>query len=102
MNFGRQRGNYFGNFAVTSVAAYGGGRLHALSPGPYILSYGVVSGALTMPTNIMRAADPLMGALAWSAFGSYTPVLWGLAAIMLVAAAGFAAAVNAFLPGPLN
>ena len=54
--------------------------------------YGVVSGALTMPTNIMRAAGPLMGALAWSAFGDYTPVLWGLAAIMLVAAAGFAAA----------
>jgi hypothetical protein len=33
-----------------------------------------------------------MGAFAWSAFGNYTPVLWGLAAIMLVAAAGFAAA----------
>lgn len=54
--------------------------------------YGVVSGALTMPTNIMRAAGPLMGAFAWSAAGNYTPVLWGLTAIMLVAAAGFAAA----------
>ncbi len=54
--------------------------------------YGVVSGALTMPTNIMRAAGPLLGAFAWSASGSYTPVLWGLTAIMLVAAAGFAAA----------
>jgi MFS family permease len=54
--------------------------------------YGVVSGALTMPTNIMRAAGPLMAAFAWSITGSYTLVLWGLAAIMLVAAAGFAAA----------
>ncbi|MBS0221960.1 MAG: MFS transporter [Proteobacteria bacterium] len=54
--------------------------------------YGVVSGALTMPTNIMRAAGPLMASLAWSVFGNYTPVMWGLAAIMLVAAAGFAAA----------
>jgi MFS family permease len=54
--------------------------------------YGVVSGALTMPTNVMRAAGPLLGAFAWSALGSYTPVLWGLTAIMLVAAAGFAAA----------
>jgi MFS family permease len=54
--------------------------------------YGVVSGALTMPTNIMRAAGPLLGAFAWSAAGSYTPVLWGLTVIMLVAAAGFAAA----------
>src|SRR5262249_43645069 len=54
--------------------------------------YGIVSGALTMPTNTMRAAGPLMGAFAWSAFGNYTPVLWGLTAIMLVAALGFAAA----------
>ncbi|MGD0851036.1 acyltransferase [Bradyrhizobium sp.] len=42
INFGRQHANYFGNVAVTSVAAYGAGELHALSPGPYILSYGVV------------------------------------------------------------
>jgi MFS family permease len=54
--------------------------------------YGVVSGALTMPTNIMRAAGPLVASLAWSAFGGYTPVLWGLAGIMLIAAMGFAAA----------
>jgi predicted MFS family arabinose efflux permease len=54
--------------------------------------YGVVSGALTMPTNLMRAAGPVLASLAWAAFGGYTPVLWGLAAIMLVAAVGFAAA----------
>ena len=54
--------------------------------------YGVVSGALTMPTNIMRAAGPLVASLAWAAFGGYTPVLWGLAGIMLIAAMGFAAA----------
>jgi len=40
LNFGRQRANYFGSFGVTSVAAYGAGELHALSPGPFILSYG--------------------------------------------------------------
>jgi hypothetical protein len=60
--------------------------------------YGVVSGALTMPTNLMRAAGPVLASLAWAAFGGYTPVLWGLAGIMLVAAAGFAAA--AFLSKP--
>lgn len=54
--------------------------------------YGVVSGALTMPTNVMRAAGPIVASLAWGAFGGYTPVLWGLAGIMLVAAMGFAAA----------
>lgn len=54
--------------------------------------YGVVSGALTMPTNVMRAAGPLLASVAWGAFGGYTAVLWGLAGIMLIAAAGFAAA----------
>jgi hypothetical protein len=43
LNFGRQRANNFGSFGVTSVAAYGGGELHALSPGPFVLSYGVVA-----------------------------------------------------------
>jgi len=41
LNWGRQRANYFGSFGVTSVAAYGAGELHAMSPGPFILSYGV-------------------------------------------------------------
>jgi hypothetical protein len=42
LNFGRQRGNWFGSFAVSSVAAYGGGELHPITPGPFILSYGMV------------------------------------------------------------
>ncbi len=42
LNFGRQRGNWFGSFSVTSIAAYGGGALHAITPGPFIVSYGVV------------------------------------------------------------
>lgn len=42
LGFGRHRAKFFGNFAVTSVAAYGPGELHALSPGPFVLSYGVV------------------------------------------------------------
>lgn len=42
LNFGRQRGNWFGSFAVSSVAAYGGGELHPITPGPFIISYGLV------------------------------------------------------------
>ncbi|MHB0768462.1 acyltransferase [Bradyrhizobium sp. 5.13L] len=42
LNFGRQRGNWFGSFGVSSVAAYGGGELHPITPGPFILSYGLV------------------------------------------------------------
>jgi hypothetical protein len=52
LNFGRQRANYFGSFVVTSVAAYGAGELHALSPGPFILSYGVVGPDQTIDVVI--------------------------------------------------
>lgn len=48
----RQRANYFGSFGVTSVAAYGGGELTALSPGPYILSYGTVAPDQTIDVLI--------------------------------------------------
>jgi hypothetical protein len=52
LNFGRQRANWFGSFGVTSVAAYGAGELHALSPGPFILSYGVVEPDQTIDVLI--------------------------------------------------
>jgi hypothetical protein len=52
LNFGRQRANFFGSFVVTSVAAYGAGVLHALSPGPFILSYGVVKQDQTVDVVI--------------------------------------------------
>lgn len=41
LNVGRLFANNFGSFGVTSVAAYGPGALQALSPGPFLLSYGV-------------------------------------------------------------
>jgi hypothetical protein len=52
LNFGRQRANWFGSFGVTSVAAYGAGELHALSPGPFILSFGVVAADQTIDVVI--------------------------------------------------
>ena len=52
LNFGRQRANWFGSFGVTSVAAYGAGELHALSPGPFVLSYGVVAPDQTVSVVI--------------------------------------------------
>ena len=39
LNVGRMSANNFGSFGVTSVAAYGPGELHALSPGPFIITY---------------------------------------------------------------
>lgn len=52
LNIARQRANYFGSFGITSVAAYGAGELHALSPGPYILSYGTVKPDQTIDVVI--------------------------------------------------
>jgi hypothetical protein len=52
LNFGRQRANWSGSFGVTSVAAYGAGELHALSPGPFIISYGVVEPDRTIDVVI--------------------------------------------------
>jgi hypothetical protein len=52
LNFGRQRGNWFGSFAVSSVAPYGGGELHPVTPGPFIVSYGVVESDQTIPVVI--------------------------------------------------
>jgi hypothetical protein len=51
-NLGRQHANWFGNVGVTSVSAYGAGELHALSPGPFILSYGVVGPDRTVDVMI--------------------------------------------------
>ena len=52
LNFGRQRANWFGSFGETSFAPYGAGELHALSPGPFILSYGVVDQDRTIDVVI--------------------------------------------------
>ncbi len=52
LNFGRLRGNWFGTYSVTSVAAYGGGELHAVSPGPFILSYGMVQDGQSIDVMI--------------------------------------------------
>src|SRR5579863_3882480 len=41
LNVGRMCANNFGSFGVTSVAAYGPGALHAISPSPFLVSYGM-------------------------------------------------------------
>ena len=41
LNVGRMCANNFGSFGVTSVAAYGPGELQAISPSPFLVSYGV-------------------------------------------------------------
>jgi hypothetical protein len=60
LNFGRQRGTYFGTLLVTSVAAFGGGEVEARGPSSFILSYDRVSNAGTIDVMIRwdhRIAD---------------------------------------------
>jgi hypothetical protein len=60
LNFGRQRGNYFGTLLVTSVAAFGGGEVEALGPQPFIFSYDRLSNHGTIDVMIRwdhRIAD---------------------------------------------
>jgi hypothetical protein len=52
LNVGRQRANYFGNFGITSVSAFGPGELHAISPGPYVLTYGALTPDRTIDVMI--------------------------------------------------
>jgi hypothetical protein len=52
LNIGRLHANNFGSVTVTSVAAYGGGQLHAISPGPFVLSYGCLGPDQTVDVVI--------------------------------------------------
>jgi hypothetical protein len=63
LSVGRQRANYFGSFGITSVAAFGAGELYALSPGPYIISYGTLRPDQTIDVVIRwdhRVTDAAM------------------------------------------
>lgn len=52
LNNARQRANFAGTFGLTSVAAFGDGELHALSPGPYLVSYGTATKDRTIDVVI--------------------------------------------------
>lgn len=57
-------------------------------------AYGAISGALSTPSILARAAGPLVMALIWSAVGNYSAVVWTLLALSLVAVAFWVAAVS--------
>lgn len=52
LGLGRQRANYAGSFGITSVSAYGPGELHAISPGPYLVTYGEMRADQTVEVVI--------------------------------------------------
>lgn len=55
--------------------------------------YGAVTGALALASAPMRAFAPVLVALAWQAGGGYGMAIWLLAAVAVLAAAGFVVAV---------
>jgi hypothetical protein len=44
LNIGRQRGNHFGTISITSIASLGSETVVANTPGPSLISYGMVRG----------------------------------------------------------
>lgn len=48
LNIGRQRANYFGTFAITSLATLGSETVVLNSPGPSMMTYGLVRDDYTM------------------------------------------------------
>jgi len=57
-------------------------------------NYGAISGSLTLPTTLARAAGPAIGAMLWSVSDAYLPMLVGLAAIGAIGAATYWAATR--------
>jgi MFS family permease len=56
--------------------------------------YATLNGALSVPVILTRAAGPVAAAIAWSAGGGYTGILWALVLVSGLAAAAFVAATR--------
>jgi predicted MFS family arabinose efflux permease len=64
--------------------------------------YGAVTGALSAAAVLPRTAAPLLLALVWEGAGGYGAVPWLLAAVALVAAAGFFLAASRHASGHMR
>jgi pyruvate/2-oxoglutarate dehydrogenase complex dihydrolipoamide acyltransferase (E2) component len=62
LNFGRQRGNYFGTFGVSVYSALKAESLHPLSPLTSLLNYGVMQDDGTLDVRIMYDHRVMNGA----------------------------------------
>lgn len=62
LNFGRQRANYFGTFAVSVYSALQAESLHPLSPITTLLNYGVISGDGDLDVRIIYDHRVMNGA----------------------------------------
>jgi MFS family permease len=56
--------------------------------------YGVVNGALTLPTMVAKALAPVVTAVIWSATGDPSLMLWTLLRSAIIGAVGFVFALS--------
>jgi len=75
LNFGRQRANYFGTFAVSVYSALQAESLHPLSPITTMLNYGVMSGDGQLDVRIIYDHRVMNGATVARALGRLEEIL---------------------------
>lgn len=75
LNFGRQRGNYFGTFAVSVYSALQAESLHPLSPITTLLNYGVMDSDGAVDVRIIYDHRVMDGATVARALGRLEQIL---------------------------
>ncbi len=75
LNFGRQRGNYFGTFGVSVYSALNAESLHPLSPLTTLLNYGVMSSDGMLDVRIIYDHRVMNGATVARALGRLEDIL---------------------------
>ena len=77
LNFGRQRGNYFGTFAVSVYSALNAESLHPLSPITTLLNYGVMTATGELDVRIIYDHRVMNGATVARALNRLEEILLG-------------------------
>lgn len=75
LNFGRQRANYFGTFALSVYSALNAESLHPLSPLTTLLNYGVMSSDGSLDVRIIYDHRVMNGATVARALGRLEEIL---------------------------
>ena len=77
LNFGRQRGNYFGTFGITVYSGLGAESLHPLSPLTATMNYGVIADDGSVAVRIMYDHRVLDGSMVARTLGRIEDKLLG-------------------------
>lgn len=75
LNIGRQRGNYFGTFALSVYSALNAESLHPLTPLTTLLNYGVIGGDGSLNVRIIYDHRVMDGATVARALGRLEEIL---------------------------